>query len=97
MVGISILTDFYAEPCECDAIQTLGSLQFSHSGVVVPQSDVPGDKVNCFPSTRNSTHFQKFVGNYPQFGFDLDLGSPIKEFQGTCIRYCMVWCCMDLW
>ncbi|XP_023535763.1 uncharacterized protein LOC111797099 [Cucurbita pepo subsp. pepo] len=30
----------HSEPCKFDAIQTLGSLQFSHSGVVVPQSKV---------------------------------------------------------
>ncbi|KGN44066.1 uncharacterized protein LOC101209069 [Cucumis sativus] len=41
----------HSEPCKFDAIQTLGSLQFSQSGVVIPQSDIPDDKVR--PS-RNS-------------------------------------------
>ena len=53
---------FYVEPCKFDAIQTLGSLQFSQSGVVIPQSDIPDDKVNSFPSI---IIIQTILGNYP--------------------------------
>ncbi|XP_022139469.1 uncharacterized protein LOC111010391 isoform X2 [Momordica charantia] len=68
----------HSEPCECDAIQTLGSLQFSHSGVVIPHSGVADDKV------RPSRNAKGLASDIVWSGAAWTCGKRLKHYPSFC-------------
>ncbi|KAG7037335.1 DUF724 domain-containing protein 3 [Cucurbita argyrosperma subsp. argyrosperma] len=68
----------HSVPCKCDAIQTLGTLQFSHSGLVLQQSDVPDDKVR---SSRNS---KGLASDIVWSGAAWTCGKRLKHYPSFC-------------